>query len=472
MKPKAKLMPHAIDIEEAVLGAILLDKDAILEVIDIVSEDSFYKTEHKKIYKSILELNNNSETIDIITVAQRLKKNGDLERVGGAFGITQITDRVASSANIESHARILKQKEISRSLIKLGSEILESAYDETVDVFDITEHLLTEAYNIDSDDKSSKEESNSELLIQLKRNIEQANLKSGISGLTTGIHKIDALYGGYQNGHLIIKAGRPAMGKSAQALCEASHMALHEGKSVLLFSLEMTSLELMRRLIAINTEIPLTRMQEGNMTDDDWKVYNEVASRIMDSKLKIIDTPGMTLNGIRKISKKHAMKYGLDAMFIDYLQLINHFVKGGSREQEVSIISKSLKQLAKELDIPVVALCQLSRAVEQRGGAKKPILSDLRESGSIEQDADSVQFLYRPEYYGITEDEDGNSVVGKGFMLIAKNRHGATKDIEMKFIGSLTKFDNWSDNQSFIPQEEYNPNAGMETNNDFDSAPF
>ena len=472
-KNESKLVPQAIDVEEVVLGALLLDKDAILEVIDVLSINSFYKTEHQKVYEAILDLNNNSEAIDLVTVTQKLMKKGELNMVGGAYAVSSLTDRVSSAANIETHARILKQKEIARSLITLSNEILDSAYDETVDVLDITEHLLTEAYNIDTDDRGSSVETNTELLRQLRRDIEQANTKQGITGLTTGIQKLDHLYGGYQKGHMIVKAGRPAMGKSAQALCEASHMAIEQGKSVLFFSLEMTSLELMRRLIAINTEIPLTRMQEGNMSASDWTAYNTHASIIMDSKIKIIDTPGLSLNSIRRIAKKHAMRFGLDAIYIDYLQLITHFTKGGNREQEISIISRSLKALAKELNVPLIALAQLSRAVESRGGAKKPMLSDLRESGSIEQDADSVQFLYRPEYYGITEDEDGNDLRDKGFILIAKNRHGSTKDIDMRFIGTLTKFTDWSEQSIGFEQEPYDPNAGMDMNNNFDNdVPF
>jgi len=470
----SKLPPNAVELEEAVIGALLLEKDAILEVMDILTEASFYKDYNQRIYKAIKQLNDNSEAIDILTVTQQLKKNGDLDLVGGAYAIMQLTNRIASAANIEHHARIVREKEIARDMIRLCSDVITSSYDDTTDVFDTAEYLLTKSYEIDNTEASNKTESNIELLRQLKKNIEEAKTKKGITGLTTGIQKLDKHTGGYQNTHLIIKAGRPSMGKSAQAVCEANHMANEAGKKVLFFSLEMSAIELMNRIVSVNTEIPLTQLKEGNMTSDDWKKYNEKTSELMNDNLTIIDIAGISLNAIRKIARKQKIKKGLDAIYIDYLQLISHDTKGGNREQEISAISRGLKKLAKDLNVPVIALAQLSREVEKRGGPKKPMLSDLRESGSIEQDADSVQFLYRPEYYGITEDDEGNSTIGKGFLLIAKDRHNGLKDIEMRFKGQFTKFEDWNELPQINNYDSYNPNAAIEPNNSFDDedAPF
>ena len=464
MKEIEKTQPQATDIEEAILGAILLDKDALLEVVDIITENSFYNQKHKLIYAACLELNNKSESIDILTVTQQLKKDGTLNIVGGAYAITQLTNRASPAQNIEYHARIVEEKSIRRNVIKSCSEIIQDSYDETVDTFEVTEKLLTEAYNVGDVNKGENKETNTEILRRLKTNIQNADKLKGITGLTTGIAKIDQLYGGYQDTHLIIKAGRPSMGKTAQALCEATHMAHTCGKKVLFFSLEMSSIELMQRVVSINTDIPINKFKEGNMSNDDWKHYNEVTSELMNENLKIIDTPGLSLNQVKKISKKFALRNDLAAIYIDYLQLMSNNIKGGNREQEISSISRGLKVIAKELSVPVIALSQLSRAVEQRGGSKKPMLSDLRESGSIEQDADSVQFLYRPEYYGLMEDEDGNSTLGVGYLMIAKNRHGATKDIPMMFNGACTKFSDQVDDSEFNGLN----NSSMPLSDDFD----
>ncbi len=461
MNDTEKIPPQAIDIEEAILGAMLVDKDALLEVVDIITENSFYNQKHKLIYAAYLELNNKSESIDILTVTQQLKKDGHLEIVGGAYAITQLTNKVSFSSSLEYYARIIEEKSIRRNIIKSCGEIIQDSYDDTKDTFEVTEKLLTEAYSIGDVNKGENKETNIEILRRLKTNIQNADKLKGITGLTTGIAKIDQLYGGYQDAHLIIKAGRPAMGKTAQALCEATHIAHTCGKKVLFFSLEMSSIELMQRVVSINTDIPINKFKEGNMNNDDWKRYNEVTSELMNENLKIIDTPGLSLNQVKKTSKKFALKNDLAAIYIDYLQLMSNPIKGGSREQEISSISRGLKVIAKELSVPVIALSQLSRAVEQRGGSKKPMLSDLRESGSIEQDADSVQFLYRPEYYGLMEDEDGNSTLGIGYLMIAKNRHGATKDIPMKFNGACTKFSDQVDDSDFN-------NSSMPKSTDFD----
>ena len=435
-----KLPPQAVKVEESILGGLLSYPDLLMEIIDILSPSSFYKEANQKIYYAIIQLNNASRPIDMLTVIEQLKKNGDLDIVGGMYYISQLTNAPSSQMNILEHSRIVKEKEIARDLIRIGSEIVVEAYDETFDVFETTEKLINEAYNVSDITDSQELKSNAELLLEDKAKIELAKTVKGITGIPTGIKEVDDLFGGYQNSDLIIKAARPSVGKTAQAICEANHMAFVAKKTVLFFSIEMSAQQLMRRFISVNTEIPLSQMQDGNMTQDDWKRYNAEASRLTSDKL-IIDDRTSTLNGIKKVSKKLSLKRKIDIIYIDYLQFITHRVeKGRSKENEVSEISKALKMLAKELNIPIVCLSQLNRAVETRGGAKKPMLSDLRDSGSIEQDADIVQFLYRPEYHGITEDEDGRSMENVAYMIVAKNRNGAVKDVEMTFLKQYTKF--------------------------------
>jgi len=440
---EGKLPPQAIDLEISVLGALLLEKDAIIEVIDVVDESSFYKESHQKIYNAALELYNESAPIDILTITERLQKKGVLEVVGGAYYVSQLTNRVSSAANIEYHARIIEQKKIDRDIIKISSELITEAYDETHDTFELAEKMITEAYNIKDIGGGKTMETNSSLIRQVTNKIEQAKKLQGITGLKSGLLKQDLAFGGYKKTNFYVKAGRPAMGKTSLALCEANYMANEEGYKVLFFSIEMSSVQLMERLISIQTDISLNKFSTGDMSKEDWIHYQKKISPLTEENLKIVDIAGISLNQVRKISKKHAMKHGLDCIFIDYLQLMRDPIKGSSnRQEEVSRISVGLKGLAKELNVPVIALSQLSRAVEQRGGEKRPQLSDLRESGSIEQDADVVQFVYRPEYYGITEDEEGNSTHGRADLINAKNRHGAVGDITVKFIGHLTKFTN------------------------------
>jgi replicative DNA helicase len=390
-------------------------------------------------------------------------KDGTLKEIGGAYYVSQLTSAIASASNIEYHARIVEQHHIKRSIISGCSDLIVKAYDKGSETFEIIDEFMTKAYEIGDVSNGEIVETNTEILRRLKKNIEDAKDKKGLTGLATGINKIDELYGGYQKTHLIIKAGRPAMGKTAQALCEANHIANVCDKKVLFFSLEMSAIELMQRVVSINTKIEINTLKNGTLTTTDWSTYNDATSNLMSDNLKIIDKAGMPLNYIKKTAKKYALKNGLDAIYIDYLQLISNNIKGGNREQEISSISRGLKQLAKELDVPVIALSQLSRQVESRPD-KRPMLSDLRESGSIEQDADSVQFLYRPEYYGLTEDENGESTIGVGYLMIAKNRHGATKDIPMRFEGRCTSFSNMPGDEAFRPID----NSTMPIGEDFD----
>jgi replicative DNA helicase len=396
-----------------------------------------------------------------------MMKDKTLEISGGPSYISGLTMKTSSSANIVTHARIVEEQYIKRSVISGCSDLIVKSYDKSSDTFEIIEDFLSKAYEVGDVGSGDVVENATDILARLKVQIQDAKTKKGITGLTTGIAKIDELYGGYQNSHLIIKAGRPAMGKTAQALCEAIHMAYVLGVKVLFFSLEMSAIELMQRVVSVMTDIPLNKLKDGSLTAEDWRHYNDITSDMMNENLTIIDKAGMSLNQIKKISKKFALKNDLRAIYIDYLQLMTNKLKGGNREQEISSISMGLKQLAKELNVPLIALSQLSRAVETRGGDKRPQLSDLRESGSIEQDADMVQFIHRPEYYGLSEDADGNSTFGVGYLMIAKNRHGATKDIAMHFNPFCTKF------TDLVSDSDFNSfdNAALPISEDFNHVP-
>ena len=456
-----KIQPQATELEKAVLGSVLIDKNAFIEISDILTSEMFYKDSNKLIFEACYDLFNENNPIDILTVTQKLKKKGNLELVGGAYAVSEISNSINFSQNIETHARIIYEKYIQRKVIEYSSELLKNGYDDTIDVFNLTEDFINKAYDVNDVNSTDKPKKNIEILRELSKKIEAAKTQKGITGLPTGFIKLDLATGGYQNSDLIIKAGRPAMGKTAQAICEAMYMAYEVKKKVLFFSLEMASIQLMQRIVSIETGISINDLKAGNV---DWVNYNKKIERLTSENLIIYDKI-MSLNGIRKECRKASIKGGCDVIFIDYLQLIEHRERGQNREQEISYISRQLKLLAKSLNVPVICLSQLSRAVETRGGVKKPMLSDLRDSGSIEQDADIVQFIYRPEYYGITEDEKGESQLGLAYLLIAKHRNGDTKDIPLRFIAHQTKFDNIKE-QGFVNSKEKQPE--MQPNKEFD----
>lgn len=457
-----KLPPQALDLEEAVLGAFMLEKEAISIASGIVPPNAFYKDANKKIYEAILELHQKSEPIDILTVTQKLRANGTLEEVGGAYYISKLTGRVASAANVEHHCRIILQAYNRREIIRKCTDMFNAAYDETVDIFDLNDSFLQAAFNLTSISENKTEANNKEILKELTKKIELANKELGITGLKTPFKEQDKVFGGWNEGNLIINAARPGMGKTSKAICEALYIAFTTNKKVVFYSLEMTALELMRKIVAIITDIPLGKLKEGNLNKYDWVKYQD-AREVINSNLIIFDNIN-TLNGIISSSKKMALKNSISAVYVDYLQLVEIPSFKGSREQEVSQISRSLKGLAKSLNIPLVALCQLSRAVETRGGDKIPQLSDLRESGSIEQDADIVQFIYRPEYYKIETDEEGNTTKGVAYFITAKNRHGALKDIKVEFQAELAKFKDF--------KTDLVESGSISPNENFDESPF
>lgn len=457
---KSKLPPQATDIEETVIGALLLESHRMIDVQDLLSANTFYSEKNKLVFDAIDALYKAEKKIDMMTVVEQLNSAGTLDRVGGAYQVTQYMTRVASSQHLVDHVMLLKEKQLKRDQINFGNELIKQGFDSTVDPFDTNTFANEQVYQIGASVETSQDKTNTELLRDLSKQMELAKTKQGISGLPTGFNRTDQLFGGYKEGNLIIKAGRPAMGKTAHALCEAFHMAVNFNIPVLFFSLEMTALQLMGRIVSIATGIDAYSISRGELSSDDWSIYNNTIQKIADAPLKIIDDV-RTLQGIKNKSKKEHIKGNCKAIFVDYLQIVVNNMKGRSRENEISTISNDLKGLASNLKVPLIALCQLSRAVEQRGGSKMPMLSDLRESGSIEQDADIVQFLYRAEYYGFTEDMNGESTKGKALLLVAKHRAGSLDDIPLKWIARCTKFE--PDNgETYEEIKQLQPNTSFE----------
>lgn len=465
---KGKIPPQATDLEEVVLGAMMIDKKGVDEVIDILSSEAFYKEAHQHIFEAILKLFRGSEPVDLLTVSSQLKKDEKLDVVGGDFYLISLTQRVSSSAHIEFHARIILQKYIQRSLIKISNEIIEQAYDETIDVFDLLDDSEAKLYEVTQGNVKKSTETAQSLVIQAKKKIQDIANKEGLSGIPSGFDKLDKLTSGWQPSDLIIVAARPGMGKTALTLSMARNIAVNANIPVAFFSLEMSSVQLITRLISSETGLSSEKLRTGNLQKHEWEQLNVKVKALEEAPLYIDDTPSLSIFDLRAKARRLASQYGIRLIVVDYLQLMTAGggQKGGNREQEISTISRNLKALAKELDVPVIALSQLSRAVETRGGSKRPLLSDLRESGAIEQDADIVSFIYRPEYYKIDEwdDDDRSPTEGQAEFIVAKHRNGGLENIRLKFIGHLGKFDNLDDFET--PFGEFHSKMNAAANDD------
>jgi len=443
---KGKLPPQAIDLEEVVLGAMMIDKKGVDEVIDILHAEVFYKEAHQHIFEAIHTLFENSEPVDLLTVSAQLKRNVKLDLAGGEFYLVQLTQKVSSSAHIEFHARIILQKYIQRSLIKISNEIIEDSYNETTDVFDLLDKAEAKLYEVTQGNIKRSSETAQSLVIQAKKRIEEIANKEGLSGIPSGFAKVDKLTSGWQPSDLIIIAARPGMGKTALTLSMARNIAVDHNIPVAFFSLEMSSVQLITRLISSETGLSSEKLRTGNLEKHEWEQLNVKVKGLEKAPLFIDDSPSLSIFDLRAKSRRLASQHGIKLIVVDYLQLMTAGgnQKGGNREQEISTISRNLKALAKELNVPVIALSQLSRAVETRGGSKRPLLSDLRESGAIEQDADIVSFIYRPEYYKIEEwdDEERTPTDGQAEFIVAKHRNGGLDEIRLRFVGHLGKFEN------------------------------
>ena len=436
-----KLPPQATEVEEAVLGALMLERDAYVTVADIIDENSFYRENHRKIFEAIRALSGKEKPVDLLMVTQELKDKGQLDEIGVPAYITQLTRRVASAAHIEFHARIIAQKFIQRELIRVSTEIQAKSYDETIDVDELINFSESSLFQIAQGNIKKETVPIKPVLNEAILQIEKAkNQKEGLSGVPSGFTALDRITSGWQKTDLIIIAARPSMGKTAFVLSMAREMAVSHNRSVALFSLEMSSIQLVTRLISSETELGSQKLKSGRLEDWEWEHLNRKISSLDKAPIYIDDTPALSIFEFRAKCRRLKMQYNIDVVIVDYLQLMTAGNDNkGSREQEVSNISRSLKAIAKELNIPILALSQLNRSVETREG-RKPQLSDLRESGAIEQDADLVLFIHRPEYYGITEDDSGHSLIGVAEIIIAKHRNGATGDIHLSFKKELAKF--------------------------------
>ena len=457
-----RIPPQAIDLEEAVLGAMLIDEKGVNEIIELLSPEVFYKRSHQLIYESIERLFRESEPIDLLTVSADLKKNKNFEPAGGDFYLISLSQKVSSSAHIEFHSRIILQKYIQRKLITISNEIIQKSYNESTDVMDLLDEAESKLYDVAQGNIKTSTESAQNLVIRAKARIEEIAKQEGLSGVSTGFEKLDKLTSGWQPSDLVIIAARPGMGKTALALSMARNISVQQKIPVAFFSLEMSSVQLITRLISSETGLTSDKLRTGKLADHEWQQLNIKVSDLESSPLFIDDSPSLTIFELRAKARRLSSSHGIKLIIIDYLQLMNigSSNKAGNREQEISTISRNLKALAKELDIPVIALSQLSRAVETRGGTKRPILSDLRESGAIEQDADIVSFLYRPEYYGISEWDDDMKTPsdGQGEFIVAKHRNGALDSIKLKFIPNLGKFEDLGGFDSpFEFQSKLNP---------------
>jgi len=439
----ADILPQSLDLEESILGALILEKDSLSSVIDILKLDSFYKNSHKEIYRAILNLFDKSEGIDLHTVINQLRKNGKLESIGGSCYLVELTTKVSSINNIEFHAMAIVEYSIKRSLISIAAEIKKNSYNDEIDVFILLDRFEQALFEI-SDLNIKKSYSNIKpIIVNSFKDIElRRKNKDFLTGIPSGFSALDCITLGWQQSDLVIIAARPGMGKTSFMLSLLRNAAVNYNYPVCIFSLEMSSLQLVNRLLSSESELDGNKIKNGDLKESEWRELIYKTFNLSNSSIYIDDTPSLSIFELKLKCRRLKSKHDIQMIFIDYLQLMSGEYKKnnfGNREQEISYISRSLKSIAKELNIPVIVASQLSRAVEIRGGNKRPQLSDLRESGSIEQDADMVMFLYRPEYYGIKNIE-GNSTDNTSEIIIAKHRNGSLNTVPLKFIGKYTKF--------------------------------
>ena len=445
----AHLQPQAVEIERAVLGALMIDKDAYAIVCETLSPESFYEPRNQRVYQAVMELSMRERPVDIWTVTEQLAHQGDLEMVGGPGYVAELTSHVASSANIEYHARIIAQKSLARQLISYTGNIQTKAFDETVDVDDLMQEAEGTLFEIGQRNMKKDYTQIDPVVKNAVAVIQKAAAnKDGLTGVPTGYHKLDDITSGWQPSDLVIIAGRPAMGKTSFALSMAKNIAADYQVPMAFFSLEMSNVQLVNRLISNVCEIQGSKILNGQLQQDEWERLDKRLNKLLGAPLYVDDTPGLSVFELRTKARRLVREHGVKIIMIDYLQLMNaNGMRFSSRQEEVSVISRSLKGLAKELDVPILALSQLNRGVESRDGleGKRPQLSDLRESGAIEQDADMVLFVHRPEYYHIYEDDRGRDLRGMAQIIIAKHRKGATGDVLLTFRGEFTRFENPED---------------------------
>jgi replicative DNA helicase len=466
-----KLPPQALDLEEAVLGALMLEKNALTAVVEFLRPDHFYTEQHKEIFTAIIDLFKASDPVDMRTVVAQLRKTGKLELVGGAYYIAELTSKVSSAANIEYHARIIIEMAIKRDLIQIASQIHHDAYEDTTDVFELLDKTEQNIFQISDSNLRKNYDSMKSLMHQAIVELqEKKNHKDGLTGIPSGFSRLDRVTSGWQRSDLVIIAARPGMGKTAFVVSALRNAAVEFNHAVAIFSLEMASLQLVNRLISAEAELESEKLKKGNLAEFEWQQLVHKTKTLSTAPIFIDDTPALSILELRAKCRRLKAEHNIQLIVIDYLQLMKGEASG-NREQEIASISRALKGIAKELSVPVIALSQLSRGVETRGGDKRPQLSDLRESGSIEQDADIVMFLYRPEYYKISVDEEGMPTQGMAEVIIAKHRNGSLENVKLKFIGKYTKFADYDAPDGLTPLSSITRESRVNTHRDMPPPP-
>ena len=436
-----RLPPQAVEIEKAIVGAMLIDGRAVDRAIELLGKDSFYERRHGHIFSAIVTLSESGKAVDQLTVGEQLTRRGQLDMIGGVVYLAELAGGVASAANVEYHAEIVMERALGRSLIDASAEISRRAYQAQTRSDELLDWAEQRIFSLSERRLGQGPESIDSVLVQTIEQIEAARLsRSAVSGIDTGFTDLNALTSGFQPGDLIILAARPSVGKTALALSFACRAAVTHNVGVLIFSLEMTKTQVAQRLLCIETRVDLKKLRTGSMVDEDWKHLTRNLGRLAQAPIHIDDTSQLTVLEARAKARRLQREHGVDLIIVDYLQLMTTHESVGSREQEVSRISRGLKALAKELKVPVLALSQLSRAVESRTD-KRPMLSDLRESGSIEQDADVVMFIYRPEVYGL-KSPDGASLQGEAEIIIGKQRNGPVGSVPLMWNAESASFEN------------------------------
>jgi replicative DNA helicase len=442
-----RVPPQAKDVEESVLGSMLIEREAIPKAVTVLQADDFYVPKHRRVFEAMLSLFERGNPVDIVTLTEELKRRKELDDVGGSYFLSELTNTVASAANVEHHARIIAEKSLLRQMIETMTELVSEAYDPGADAFELLDTAEGRIFEISENQLRKAGTSMKDVLKETFEKLQDIDEQSdGVTGVPSGFHRIDDLTGGWQDSDLVIVAARPSMGKTSFALSCARNAALHpeEQTPVAIFSLEMSSQQLAQRLLTSEARVDVQRARTGRLSEDDWPKLSRAAGKLFEAPIFIDDTPGLSVLELRAKCRRLKSEHDIGMVVVDYLQLMHgkNLRSGANREQEIAHISRSLKGLAKELEVPVIALSQLSRAVENRGGDKRPQLSDLRESGSIEQDADVVCFIYRAERYGITADDRGNSTEGIAEIIFGKQRNGPVGTAELAFVKQYARFEN------------------------------
>ncbi len=454
-----KLQPQAIELEQAVLGALMIDNESLSDAIDALRPEYFYDPKHQQIFTAIITLFNDTKPVDILTVSEELKRLETFDAIGGLSYISELTNNVSSSSNTEFHARIIAEKFIKRSLITISRKISSDAFDDSVDIFDLLNNAEAELFTVTEGTLRKSYDKMSSLIKGALENIETLrNKEDSLSGVPSGFTSLDRVTSGWQKSDLVIVAARPGMGKTAFALTMARNVAIEHNTPIGFFSLEMSAEQLVNRLIASEAELGASKLRKGDLADHEMVQLHEKIKHLSEAPIFIDDTPGLSIFELRAKARRLVKNHSVGIIIIDYLQLMSAGGNSGNREQEISTISRSLKGIAKELKIPVIALSQVNRGVESRTGvgSKRPMLSDLRESGAIEQDADIVTFIYRPEYYKIYEWDNGDDSRGQSEVIIAKHRNGSLKNVRLKFTGEFAKFSDldYFENDNFDVENE------------------